>query len=173
MSTYTDVANDQIGHSFQVDDDSDRRLTVDRYHLQEMQSASSLVGFAKGVIRAASILGPETVTGLLTQWARGDSLKFKFCVVLAGVYVDKRIELSQGLRIERLPISSDLLPISMPDLRRDSIARVLGQVLMEVDASTSPALFVPTDSNEANVALSTRTELPRFGGQSMVRHAEC
>ena len=159
LSTYIDVANDQIGHSFHVEGDSSRQLTVTRAQLQEIRSVSSLDGFAKGAIRAASILGPDTVTGLLTRWADGYSLKFKVCVILVGIYVDKGLELSQGLRVDCLPITSDSLPMSMPYMRWDSVGKMLGLALLEVDASTGPALYAPVESNEANVALNTQTAL--------------
>ena len=159
LSTYIDVANDQIGHSFHVEGDSARQLTVTRAQLQETRSVSSLDGIAKGAIRAASILGPDTVTGLLTRWADGDSLKFTVCVVLVGIYVDKGLELSQGLRVDCLPITSESLPISMPNMRWDSVSKILGLALLEVDASTSPALYAPVESLKANFCLNTQTAL--------------
>ena len=159
LSTYMDVANDEIGHSFRVEGDSPWRLALVRDQVQEIHSVSGLVSFAKGVIRAAAILGPPTVTGLLTQWANGDFWKFKVCVVLAGVYVEGKIGLNEGLRVGRLPIASDSLPVSMPDMQWESVARVLGHALLEVDASRSPALFAPAQGGAESVPLLTHTAL--------------
>ena len=107
LSEYIDVGTDSIGHSFDVVDDSGRYFRRTPDGAVETHSSSQLPGFARGLIRAAAILGPDRAAQLLGLWADGEPRRYKICVVLAGVYVDKGIELSQGLRVYGLPISSD------------------------------------------------------------------
>ena len=116
-------------------------------------------GFAKGLIRAAAILGQDRATQLLDLWADGERRHYKICVVLAGGYVDEDIELEQGLRVYRLPVSADSLPISMPDSRSDQVSRILGHTVLEVDAFTSPVFFVPIRGDDAYAPLHSRTAL--------------
>ena len=161
LSGHIDVGSGRIGHSFSVvgDYNSYSRVTPDYAH--EIQANSSLSGFPRGLIRAAAVLGPDRAARLLGQWADGEPRQYKICVVLAGVYTDEDIELDESLRAYRLPVSSDLLPIAMPDMRHHSVARILGHTLLEMDASTHPALFIPPqgDDGYTPIPLHTHTAL--------------
>ena len=159
LSGYIDAGTDRIGHSFHVLGDAARRFTYTADGAQEIHSSSSLSGLAKGLIRAAAVLGPDRVARLLDSWADGEPRHYKICVVLAGVHVDDTIELDRGLRVYRLPVSSDSLPISMPDMQSDRVSRILGHTVLEIDAYTHPAFFVPAQDDEAHTPLHTRTAL--------------
>ena len=159
LSGYIDVSTDRIGHSFPVvaDELVHIRATPDR--ALEIHSSSSVSGLAKGLIRAAAVLGADRAAELVSVWAGGEPRHYTICVVLAGVYIDEGIELDEGLRMYRLPVSSDSLPISMPDLRWELVADILGHAVLEVDASTHSALFVPRQSADAHPPLQTCTAL--------------
>ena len=159
LSGYIDVSTDRIGHSFPVVGDElvNIRATPDR--ALEIHSSSSVSGLAKGLIRAAAVLGADRAAELVSVWAGGEPRHYTICVVLAGVYIDESIELDEGLRMYRLPVSSDSLPMSMPDLRWELVADILGHAVLEVDASTHSALFVPRQSADAHPPLQTCTAL--------------
>ena len=159
LSPYINPDNDRIGHSFRVEGDSARQIKATTDQLLEIHSVSKLFGFAKGVIRAAALLDPNTVNTLLSQWADGRPWRYNVCAVLAGVHVDKRIALKQGVSVDQLSTTSELLPISMPDMEWQAVGSILGNALLEVDASTRPALFAPSDPNEENVPLHSCTAL--------------
>ena len=164
LSGYMDVDTDRIGHSFDVTSATNRHLKTAPDSAVEIQSSSSLAGFARGLIRAAAVLGADGAARLIGLWAGGEPLHCRILVVLAGVHVDEDIELNQDLRVYRLSISSDSLPISLPKMMRgDSVSRILGHTVLEFKASTSPALFVPPQSDDVYtpIPLLTRTALGR------------
>lgn len=167
LSEYIDVSTDRIGHSFAVDSATSRRFTVTPDYAVEIQASSSLAGLVRGLIRAAAVLGPDRAAQLLGLWADGKPRHYRILVVLAGVHVAEDIELNQGLRVYRLPISSDSLPISLPKMMRlDSVARILGHTVLEVKASTSPALFAPPQSNDEYTCVHLHTSTA-LGGVSL------
>ena len=159
LSQYINHDNDRIGHSFRVEVDSPRLIKVSTNQLPEIQSVSRLFGFAKGVIRAAALLDPDTVNSLLSQWADGRPWRYKACIVLAGVYVDKRIALNRGVSVDQLAKTSEGLPISMPDMEWQAVGSILGNAMLEVDVSTHPALFDPSNPSVENVPLHGCTVL--------------
>ena len=159
LASHIDVGTDRIGHSFPVSGESGGSVTITPDYAEETYSSSSLSGFATALIRAAAVLGSDRAAELVSLWASGEPRHYTICVVLAGVYIDKTIELDEGVRLHRLPVSSDLLPISMPEMRRDSVANLLGHAVLEVDASTHPALFVARQSADAHPPLCTSTAI--------------
>ena len=147
---------DRIGHSFTVIADEMPYATFTPDRVDEIQANSSLPNFARGLVRAAAVLGPERADCLLTQWANGEPRCYKIMLVLDGAFTDTEIQLDEGLRAYRLPLTSDALPISTPRLR--TVEGLLGRTLLEVDVSTGPALFV-TPEGDAPIPLQTRTAL--------------
>lgn len=156
LSAYLDVAGGRIGHCLGVVGDSQLCVTFTPDSVVETQAMSSLSDFARGLVRAATVLGPDRAATLLNQWADGEPRHFKIVVVLTGVWVEEDIELDEGLRVYRLPLASDLLPTSLPNMTQESMSRILGHAALEIDASTRPALFVP---QEGEVPLHSRTVL--------------
>ena len=156
LTAYIDPDTDRIGHSFTVMADEMRGLTFTDDLVDEIQAKSSLPNFARGLVRAAAVIGPERAARLLTQWANGEPLRYKIMVVLDGAFTDTEIELQEGLRAYQLPLTSNALPVSTPRLR--SVEKILGRTLLEVDVSTGPALFI-TPEGDARIPLQTRTAL--------------
>ena len=159
LSGYIDVSTDRIRHSFPVVDDTGGYSGVTSDHAEEFRSSSYVSGFARGLIRAAAVLGPDRAAELVSVWAGVEPRHYKICVVLASVYINESLELDQGLRMYRLPVSSDSLPISMPDMRLDSVVNILGHPVLEISASSGPVFFVPRQSIDGHPALHTRTAL--------------
>ena len=149
LTEYLNACTDRIGHSFPVVGNSGISITGRADYLTEFRSNSSLPGLARGLIRAAAVLGSDRATKLVGLWVGGDPWNYKVYVVLAGIYIDEDIEFGQGLRIYRLPLSSELLPLSMPDPGRDSVGRILGHAVLEVEACTHPAFFPPPQDDES------------------------
>ena len=79
--------------------------------------------------------------------------------MLDGVYVGGPLELDAGLRAYALPLSSEGLPISMPQVDLNQAVNLLGHCALEIDASTSPAFFVPPTGDEGFPVSETVTVL--------------
>lgn len=159
LSKFIDGETDRIGHSFRVASDSVSVVRTPPDQTEVMWSSSTLPGFARGLVRAAAVLGPDRAVSLIHQWADGEPHHYKLWVVLAGLYVDQDIELDQGLRICRLPVSSDCLPVSMPDMDWNRVGPILGHAALVLDASTQPAIFAPSQGGSERPALRSRTAL--------------
>ena len=160
LDEYFDVSSGRVGHSFRVggDDSGHVRATSDK--AIEVQSTSHSRVFARGLIRVAAVIGPESAARLLDGWAHGEPLRFKICLVLAGVYVAQPHTLSSGLRVYPLPISSEGLPVSMPDTDWNRLRDMLGHPVLEINAHTSPVFFQPPRDEGQYPSLETLTVLP-------------
>ena len=161
LSEFVGSDTERIGHSFNVDGDAERRITYTPNLAEEIDSYSSLEGFAKGLIHAAAVLGSARAAQLVDLWVGGEPWRYKILVILSGVHIDESIELDQGLRMYTLPTSSDLLPVSLPTklTRMGSVENILGHTVLEIDAATRPAFFVPSEEDDERPAFDTWTAL--------------
>ena len=162
LDAYVDASSGRIGHSFKVAGDKGGRIKVTSDHAVETQSTSDSRGLARALLRAAAVVGPEAAAGLLDGWAPGEPLRFKICLVLAGLYVDQPLELAAGLRVYSLPTSSEGLPLSMPATPRphwQRVSNMLGHTVLEIDAHTSPVFFQPPEDEGQYPPLKTVTVL--------------
>lgn len=160
LKDHIDPDTDRIGHSFEIAGSYNRSLKLSADLTFQFRAISSLEAFARALVRAAAVLGPDNAASLVEKWAAGEPRHHKLCMILAGVFIDDEdIVLEEGLRIYRLPVSSDLLPLSMPNIREEIVGDMLGHPLMELDVLTQPEFFVPTPSEGEEVTLHTRTPL--------------
>ena len=159
LETYFDAASGRLGHSFKVANDEGGRIRVTPDHAVEHQSKSHWRGFARALTRAAAVVGSESAAELLDGWANGEPLRFKICLVLAGLYVAEPLELEAGLRVYPLPISSEGLPLSMPDADSNRVQEMLGNPVLEIDAQTSPVFFKPPSDEGTYLPQETVTAL--------------
>ena len=162
LDAYVDASSGRIGHSFRVAGDEGGLIRATPDHAVEIQSRSHSRGLARALIRAAAVVGPEAAAGLLDGWARGEPLRFKICLVLAGLYVDQPLELAAGLRVYSLPTSSEGLPLSMPATPRphwQRVSNMLGHTVLEIDAHTCPVFFQPPREEGQYPPLETLTIL--------------
>lgn len=142
LREYVDDDIDYVGHSFDVMDGHTFEVSTTRDGAEQRRSTSTVSSFASGLVRAAAVLGPQRASQLLSDWSDGAPLRFKVCTVLSGGHAVDPFDLGNGLRVYRLPLSSQSLSNSMPDAPRDVIGQILGRTVLELDAFASPALTV-------------------------------
>ena len=162
LDAYVDASSGRVGHSFRVAGDEGGLIRATPDHAVEIQSKSHSRGLARALIRAAAVVGPKAAAGLLDGWAHGEPLRFKICLVLAGLYVAQPLKLAEGLRVYSLPTSSEGLPLSMPATPRADWQRVsymLGHTVLEIDAHTCPVFFQPPREEGQYPLLETLTVL--------------
>ena len=162
LESHVDASSGRIGHSLRVAGDEGGVVRATPDHAVEIQSKSHTRGLARGLIRAAAVIGPEAAVELLDGWAGGEPLRFKICLVLAGLYVDQPLELAEGLRAYALPTSSEGLPLSMPSTPRvhwQRVSNMLGHTVLEIDAHTCPVFFQPPRQEGQYPPLETLTIL--------------
>ena len=159
LPDYIHAGRDRIGHSFSVlGERYGSSGAVDR-HLRH-QGVSTVSGFARGLVIAAALLGPERVARLVDDWSREAPLRLRICVLVGGgLYPEAPLELVHGLRVHSLSVSSDSFPRSIPEMRSLFVPSWLGQTVLEVDAEMHPALFHPGEADNELPRLETRAAL--------------
>ena len=157
LDEYLDASRGRVGHSFRIAGDFGGIIRATSDYAVEIQSTSDSRGLARALLRAAAVVGPESAAGLLDLWAHGEPLRFKICLVLAGLYVDQPLELAEGLRVYPLPISSEGLPLSMPEADWNRVREMLGHPVLEIDAHTGPVFFQPPGDEGSYPSLETLT----------------
>ena len=160
LDEYLDTSSGRVGHSFRIAGDFGGTITVTSDRAVEIQSTSESRRLARALLRAAAVIGPESAARLLDLCAHGEPLQFKICLVLAGIYVAELLELPEGLRVYPLPISSEGMPLSMPDADWNRVSYLLGHTVLEIDAHTSPVFFQPPEDESPYPPLETLTVLP-------------
>ena len=159
LKAYVNPETEKVGHSFRVVGDQGGTVTGTEDSGTVIQAASEIEVVAKGLVRVAAISGAEIAERLFDEWVSGGPFRFRICLVLDGVYVGGPLELDVGLRAYALPVSSEGFPISMPQVDVSQVVNLLGHCVLEVDASTSPAFFVPPTGDGAFPGSDTVTVL--------------
>ena len=150
-------AKDRIGHAFPVARDEKNAITLTPNHVLQYRGVSSMSGFARGLLCAAALLGPERASALVHQWATGQPLQGTACLVLDCPSVQGELESVHGLSVRDLPLSSDLLPSSMPVMDSNAIANLLGRPLLQLSVNVTPAFFVPSLADDTYPSFETTT----------------
>ena len=158
LRDYVEDDIDYVGHSFDVMDGHTFKVSTTPDGAEQRRATSTVSSFASGLVRAAAVLGPQRASQLLSDWSDGEFLRSKVCIVLSSGHAVDPFDLGNGLRVYRLPCSSESLPNSIPDAPGDVISQILGRTVLELDAFTSPALTVFPDS-EGYAELQTHTAL--------------
>lgn len=101
--------------------------------------------FARAVVTAAAVLGPQRVLRTITEWMQGEPLSYLTHLVLSGVAIDQPLELENGISLTGLPESpgdlTDQLPLGS-DLHH-GMAKFVGAVLLTIPCTAAPALYNP------------------------------
>lgn len=74
----------------------------------------NVLDYTRNLVRAAAFLGPGTVGQLLYGWKRGEPIRYRVCAVLSGLSVDEPMEMCRGIRLSKLPTSSNALTNELP-----------------------------------------------------------
>ena len=154
-----DIAADRIGHSFEV------LLHFDGVNIgvgdhMWYQGASSVHDFARGLIRAAAVLGPGRAAELVEGWARGEPVRYKTVALLGGeVLPSEPLSPDSGISIYSLPLDSDELPFSVLESSSSPVHILLGQSLLELETQTCPALFLPVGGRASDAEVETSNSL--------------
>ena len=122
------------------------------------------VEFARTLIAAAVKSNASQVVVALLAWAAGEPLRFRVCALLEGADTDEELQLTEGIRVSKLPKSSADLPGSLPPFEMAApLTEVIGGVVMSIDCEMSPALYCPSEDEIAQ--LSRRGEFKLVSGR--------
>ncbi len=159
LAEYIDISTDRIGHSFEVLMHEDGVNIGDGDHMW-YQGVSSVNDFAKGLIRAAALLGPSRAADLVEGWSRGEPVHYKTVALLGGgVAPSGLLTPGDGILIYSLPIYSDEIRFSVIEASSSPVNSLLGQSLLELETHTRPALFRPVGDRASDAEVETSTAL--------------
>ncbi|MCY4557944.1 MAG: HEPN domain-containing protein [Chloroflexi bacterium] len=98
------------------------------------------------LIRASAILGGQRVAELLIGWIRGERVKYQTISLLNGVAIDRPLVLEEGLRLYKLPQSSNEAVSHLPAMSLDmhGLQAMVGRVALSIEGEAGPALFLPS-----------------------------
>lgn len=127
------IVNDHVGNGLAFFLNGMAPLTISRLALDS--------------VRAAAVVCPEWVARLLDKWEKGRPVACQSHAILSGVSIDSPIELGDGIRLERLPRSSDaLIALLPPNVQFDlPVMDMAGAVMMTVPYQIRSALFRSSD----------------------------
>ena len=154
-----DAASDRIGHAFRIIGQQGGLASIGESVVSH-EGISDVSAFVASLIRAAAILGPKRATSMVHGWSKGEPLRSKTCIMMGGgVAVGETVDSGQGVRVFALPERSDEFPVAVPEGAALSPRDLLGQVVLEVDTSTRPAIFRPEGHDGVSHGLFTETAL--------------
>ena len=148
--------SDHLGHAFPIDQYRAIRNSGGENGVSHLEYESTPADFTKSLLQAATIMGVDKTTKLLTAWKQGEPVLFRKSTVVNGVVVNGRYVPRQDIEIATLPLTTDELP-RLPDRDRMVPSDYLGRTIVSLQASSSPALFCPRQDDKGKTA-TTRTK---------------
>ena len=148
LTNYITVETDRIRHLFPVFEPSVDYCSIklENNGFKKYEYVSTISDLAKGLIRGATILGPDRAAKLLYDWIDEKPLMYLTSALLVGVTVEQELDLCNGVRVTPLPISSDALPVSLPRDTSTSVRDYLERVVLSVDTTVCPVFSQVQDS---------------------------
>ena len=174
LADYINSELDLIGHKFPMPDPRLESVGWIRLGLTEQKYETKVSDFARGVVRAAAILGPDQTVGFLRDWVNTNRFHYRTSLLLFGVTTDEPLDTVQGIRVEPLKTVMADLPLSLPRGTYVSAKDYLGRAILYIDADVSQALFRPRDNRQSgdpvriNWALGTQSLESLFEALSLV-----
>ena len=102
--------------------------------------------FARTLVRAAAILGPARAVEMLRGWIAGEPYRYRMVILLTGVSCDEPLALAEGVPVEPLPRSSDVLATYLPfslGVPGVNFKDFSGRPALIIDGTAEPALYRP------------------------------
>ena len=108
--------------------------------------ATELDDFAKDVLSAAVLIGPDRTITLMRSWANGEPIRYTRFTVLSGIRIEgdqEQFPVEEGLTIQSLPKSQDqLLALGAPEMWAGSPLSVMPPSLGGPDIYGAPAMIM-------------------------------
>ena len=160
LEHFIDPDSDCLGHAFPIDQFGGYvsfRPRPDGFTDLEFESTVEI--FANGLVQAAAIIGVGKAMQLLTNWKNGDSVRFRTSTFINGLTLNNRLSPREDLEIIPLSLTTSELP-RLPKHNHLSAQDYLGQTVLSLAMSASPALFCPNPgTHEANVLSCTEKDI--------------
>ena len=112
--------------------------------------------FARALVRGAVVLGTESVVELVSGWVRGERVLYCMRAILNGDGIlGEPLSPMAGVLIESLPFSADQVSDYLPKGKGRSPSDYLGRMVVTIDHSANPPLFLPKDGRTVQASRLT------------------
>ena len=151
LKNFVDPETDRIGHAFPIGMNKSSRTTTRSDGLADQEHTSLLPDFSRALVQAATIMGIEQTTQLLTDWEQGEPVRLHLSTVLNNLFLNAPVSPRPEIRIVPLPLTTTDLP-RLPMRGGTYALHYLGLTLLSLEFFASPALFRPkADSDDGTV----------------------
>ena len=151
LKDYVDSKRDSIGLALPAGP-SFRKLNAQKNGLYSIEWVSTVEDLAKALTKGAAVLGTERVAELFSSWLKGEPVKYKTTAMINALDVRGSFSLTNGIRLEPLPLATDSLPANLPRRQDMPAKEYLGRPILSIESTASPPLFRPsTDPMRQNV----------------------
>ena len=146
LDEYVESKNGHIGHALVDSIDGPGEYKINRNGFISTETVSSTYDFCNYLIVGAAILEPKRIARYLCEWTAGKPLYYQTTALIVGATIDQPLALHTGIRITKLPMSSNELPNSLPSFGSVASDTYLGGVILSVDCEAAPALYKPKEN---------------------------
>ena len=156
LQSFIDPTSDCLGHAFPIDQyDGSERVIGRPDGFTDFEYRSPAAALAKGLVRAAAIIGTNSALQLLADWCGGAQIRLRTSTFLNGLPLRGQLSARGDIEIRPLPLTTTDLP-RLPI--HDSLVgqNYLGLTVLTLMRSASPVLFRP-DINGAKPSVISRT----------------
>ena len=151
---FIDPDSDCLGHAFPIDQFGGSKLHRNRPDgLSDFEFESTVEGFANGLVQAAAIIGVCKAMHFLANWKCGESVRFRTSTFVNGLTLNTQLSPREDIEIIPLSLTTAELP-RLPKHKHLYSKDYLGQTVLSLAMSASPALFHPKSSKDTEKALS-------------------
>lgn len=151
LGKYIDTKTRKIGHAFPMESSVHGYSSMGADGVMSQGFISTVNGFAKTLVRGSAIMGTDRLVEMLSRWVEENSVNYRTCAVVNGLYLHDSLEPLPGIRIEPLPRSTDGAFGSLPVLSGSSIENFLGRTVLKIDSVAQPAFYRPEEGNQSAV----------------------
>ena len=108
-----------------------------------MGSGSSIEDILKNLLKATIVVGPQGAAKAFYDEIASDNLLYQECFILAGIKIEKEVQVCDSISLVPLPSSTQHLPSYLSHLFGIDSKHFLSKTLLKVDMSISPLLYRP------------------------------
>lgn len=137
---YLDASVDIVGLAFHIQGSSNTSCRFETGGCSSQASFCSIKTLADTLTRGAAVLGPDRIADLVDGWVSGKPVVYRTSNVIPLALSHPLAPIS-GVDIVPLPLSTNELPDTLPMPKSASPSEFLGQTVISVETSVTPALF--------------------------------
>ena len=158
LEEYIDAEAGKIGHAFPVNGrGSYESHSSSADGVRTSAFISEVEDVTHALIRGAAVLGAKRVSDLVRDWLEGHPVEYSSSALINGLYIDEQLLPLDGVQINSLPCSTNILPGNLPRIGGLSQSDYIGRTVASLDTVAMPAFLHPSNVNGDNSVKAVST----------------